>query len=63
MDLNKCESVHSYNTRSESSRNLLIPEMNTSKGQTAFVYLGAQVWNSLPLHIREAQSISLFPEY
>ena len=36
--------------------------MNSAKGQTAFVYSGAPVWNSLPLCIKEARSIDIFQE-
>ena len=34
--------------------------MKTSKGQTAFVFSGAQVWNNLPTHLKQAQSIRTF---
>ena len=36
--------------------------MKTAKGQTAFVFSGAQVWNKLPTHIKQAQSIHTFQE-
>ena len=36
--------------------------MKSAKGQTAFVYSGAEIWNSLPLRIKEARSIDLFQE-
>ena len=36
--------------------------MNSAKGQTAFVYSGAHVWNNLLLHPKEAQSIDIFQE-
>ena len=58
----KCTNIHSHNTRSASSGNYVIPKMKTAKGQTAFVFFGAQVWNNLPTHIKQAQSIHTFQE-
>ena len=51
---NKFTNIHSHNTRSASSRNYVIPKMKTAKGQTAFVFSGAQVWNNLPTNIKQA---------
>ena len=56
----KCNTIHSDETRSATKGKLITPEMNSAKEQTAFVYCGAQVWNSLPLHIKEARSIDTF---
>ena len=56
----KC--IYSYETRSARNGNFINPKMNSAKGQTAFVYSGAQVWNSLPLRIKEASSIDMFQE-
>ena len=36
--------------------------MNSAKGQIAFVYSGAQVWNGLPLRIKEVRSIDILQE-
>ena len=59
---NKCATIHSYETRSARKGNFIIPNMNSVKGQTEFVYSGAQVWNSLPLCIKEARSIEIFQD-
>ena len=59
---NKCDTIHSHETRSARNGNFIIPKMNSVKGQTAFVYSGAEVWNSLPLCIKEARSIEIFQE-
>ena len=48
---NKCTHIHLHNARSASSGNYVIPKMKTAKGQTAFVFLGAQVWNNFPTQI------------
>ena len=58
---NKCDTIHSYETRSVRNGNFITPEMNSAKGQTSFVYSGAQVRNSLPLRIKEARSIENIP--
>ena len=58
----KCDTIHSYETRSARNGNFITPRMNSAKGQTAFVYSGAQVWNRLPLRIKEARSIDIFQE-
>ena len=59
----KCTNIHSHNTRSASSGNYVIPKMKTAEGQTASVlFSGAQVWNELPTHVRQVQSIHTFQE-
>ena len=58
----KCDIIHSYEARSTRNGNFITPETNSAKGQTAFVYSGPQVWNSLPLRIKEARSIDIFQE-
>ena len=58
----KYDTIHSHETRSARNENFITPKMNSGKGQTAFVYSGAQVWNSLPLRMKEAQSIDIFQE-
>ena len=60
--LDKCDTIHSHETRSAKNGNFITPKINSPKGQTAFVYSDAQVWNILPLRIKEAQSIDIFPE-
>ena len=59
---NKYDTIHSYETRSVRNGNLITPKIKSAKGQTSFVYSGAQVWNSLPLRIKEARSIEIFQE-
>ena len=58
----KCDTIHSYETRSARKRNFVTPKMNSFKGQSAFVCSCAQVLNSLPLHKKEARSIDIFEE-
>ena len=49
---NKCDTIHSYETRSVRNGNFITPKISSAKAQTLFVYSGAQVWNSLPLCIK-----------
>ena len=58
----KCETIHQYNTRPINSGNLILPKMRTSKGQTSFVFLGAQIGKNLPEHLKRVQSTALFQE-
>ena len=55
----KCDTIHSYETRSARNGNFITSKMNSAKVQTALVYSGAQVWNSLPLRIKGARSIDI----
>ena len=48
----KYTNIHSHNTRSAGLWNYVIPKMKTIKGQTAFVFSGALVWNKLATHIK-----------
>ena len=57
-----CDTIHSYETRSARNGNFITPKMNSADGQTAFAHSGAQVWNSLPLRIKEARSTDIFQE-
>ena len=58
----KYDTIYSYETRSARNRNFITPNINSAKRQTAFVYSGAQVWNNLPLRIKEARTIDIFQE-
>ena len=39
----KCDTIHSYETRSARNGNFITPKMNSAEEQTAFVYSGTQV--------------------
>ena len=47
-------------TRSSSSQLLFVPRHNLSFGSRAFCVSAPNVWNTLPLHIRQSQSLSGF---
>ena len=45
-------SVHSQNTRSQSSNTLLMPSFNIKHGKRTFNFRGSSIWNSLPTDVR-----------
>ena len=45
-------SMHSQNTRSQSSNALVIPLFNINPGKRTFLYRGSSMWNNLPFDIR-----------
>jgi len=49
--------------RSSSSHQLFIPQHNLSFGSRVFRFSAPQIWNSLPLRIRESQSLPAFKHH
>ena len=45
-------SVHSHNTRNQSSNSLVIPSFNVNAGKRTFLYRAGKTWNSLPCQFR-----------
>ena len=45
-------SVHSQNTRSQSSNILVMPSFNIKPGKRTFTFRGSSIWNSLPTDVR-----------
>ena len=52
--------VNTYNTRSSSTLEVLVPTVNRSVFKKSFSYNGAIIWNSLPDFIRRADSLQSF---
>jgi len=50
-------------TRSSSTQLLFVPHHNLSFGSRAFRVSAPKVWNTLPLHIRQSQSLSTFKRH
>ena len=48
------------NFRSCSNENLILPGIKLETGRKAFSYCGANMWNSLPLAIRNVNSLYVF---
>ena len=58
-DFIQASAVHSYGTRFRESGNFSIPKLK-SFGKKSSVYNGCILWNDLPSHVKEKQSISDF---
>ena len=51
---------HHHQTRAVSNQNLTLPLYRNSRFQNSFLYQGLQLWNNLPLAIRNIHRIGLF---
>lgn len=49
--------------RSSTMENLLVPRSRTKFGSKAFRVAGPTIWNSLPLHLKTADSLPTFKKY
>ena len=58
--VNLMSDVNNYGTRSATSLDVLVPEVNRSIFKKSFAYNGACVWNSLPGFIRRADDVLHF---
>ena len=52
--------VHSHATRYMTRGNLALPQPRTDRGKTTIEYKGAQVWNSLPLPVKQITNTKTF---
>ena len=50
---------HSHNTR-HNKKSIYVPKVNTESCKKAFFFLGAKLFNDLPLHVRNMDDRSLF---
>ena len=50
----------SRHLRSASQHLLVVPNIKTAAGRRSFSYAAPTIWNSLPIHIRSATSLSTF---
>ena len=53
-------SVHSKNTRQNSTDKLYVPNFKLETGKRTFKYRGAVLWNNIPDYIKESPSESVF---
>ena len=54
-------SIHSYETRQSSRGDIYAEKQNTSHfGSSSIQYMGAKLWNELPLEVRNSASKFLF---
>ena len=52
--------MHSYQTRSAVSRNVLLPGYDLSFRQKSIAFSGAILWNEVPVSIKKAESLDSF---
>ena len=52
--------IHSHATRSMTRGNLALPQPRTDRGKTTIKYMGAKVWNSLPLPLKQITNTKTF---
>ena len=45
--------IHSYNTRSSSSKCYFLPSVNTTSGKRSLLFRGAKLWNAIPVNIKQ----------
>ena len=48
------------NTRSSSTKELIVPRPHTEIFKRSLAYAGPKIWNSLPIAIREVPNINIF---
>ena len=49
-----------FSTRNANRGNLYLPQPSTDYLKNAFIYNGPEVWNALPNHIRDANTLGTF---
>ena len=45
--------IHSYNTRSSSSKCYFLPSVNTTAGKRSLLFRGTKLWNAIPVDIKQ----------
>ena len=45
--------IHSYNTRSSSSKCYFLPSVNTTAGKRSLLFRGIKLWNAIPVDIKQ----------
>ena len=45
--------IHSYNTRSSSSKCYFLPTVNTTAGKRSLLFRGTKLWNAIPVDIKQ----------
>ena len=52
--------VHQHETRSSTSKGLLIPHSRTNHGKKSFAFRGSKSWNALPPRLRDIKNLDTF---
>ena len=45
--------IHSYDTRSSSSKCYFLPSVNTTAGRRSLLFRGTKLWNAIPVDIKQ----------
>lgn len=61
--LSSISQVCTYNLRSATANNLMLPRPNSDLLKKSFSFAGVQTWNSLPLELKKSTSLSIFKEH
>lgn len=61
--LSSISQVCTYNLRSATANNLMLPRPNSDLLKKSFSFAGVQTWNSLPLALKKSTSLSIFKEH
>ena len=56
------DKVHSYQTRSAVSGNAFLPRYDLSFTQKSITFIGAKLWNEIPVSIKKALPLDLFKD-
>ena len=60
INLRLTSDLHNYSTRNSHRNNLIVPQCNTSRTQSSFIYQSISEWNGLPDDLRTCETISRF---
>ena len=52
--------IHNYETRSKTNKNLFLPRVNLNYGQFGVKYAAVNTWNEAPNEIRARKSVEAF---
>jgi hypothetical protein len=61
-DMLSYQSNERYSMRSTTQRKLVVPKVNVEMFRKSFVYSGSHLWNQLPHHIQQADSLRKFKQ-
>jgi len=59
-DVSYTSNISCRDTRSTNCNQLFTPKLNCELFRKSFMYSGAAIWNSLPLHVKNATSVNTF---
>ena len=45
--------IHTHSTRPSSTKNISLPRFSSAKTQRSIKYIGAKIWNNIPLDLKQ----------